>query len=81
MRFAIAFLFGAVIGAAVALIYAPSSGEEMRANIKTQMDAQSAKLQEQWQQGYQQVQSQIDKLSSEVQSFAKQEKEAEPAVE
>ena len=66
MKYALCLFIGALMGAAVALMLAPSSGDEMRANIKTQVDAQSARLQEQWQQGYQQVQARIDKLSSEL---------------
>ena len=40
LTFALGTLFGALIGGAVALLFAPSSGEELRANIKTQADTQ-----------------------------------------
>jgi gas vesicle protein len=68
LKFVLSFLLGAVVGAAVALLFAPSSGEELRANIKTQADTQYAKLQSEYQNGIQQLQARIDKLSSEVQS-------------
>jgi gas vesicle protein len=68
MKFVLSFLLGAVAGATVALLFAPSSGEEMRANIKTQADAQSAKLQSEYQKGLQELNARMDKLSSELQS-------------
>ena len=44
MKYAMSFLIGAAVGAAVALLFAPSSGEELRMNIKTQADTQVARL-------------------------------------
>ena len=64
--FVLGTLFGALIGASTALLYAPTSGEELRANIKTQVDAQYARLQEEYQKGLQQVQSRMDKMSSDL---------------
>ena len=46
LKYGLSFLFGAAFGAAVALLYAPSSGEELRTNIKTQADTQYARLQD-----------------------------------
>jgi gas vesicle protein len=40
MKYALSFLLGTAMGAAVALLFAPSSGEELRTNIKTQADTQ-----------------------------------------
>jgi gas vesicle protein len=68
MKFVLSFLLGAVAGAAVALLFAPSSGEELRANIKTQADTQYAKLQSEYQNGMQELHARMDKLSSELQS-------------
>ena len=67
MKYALSFLFGAVVGAAVALLIAPSSGEELRANIKTQADTQYARLQDEYQKGMQEMQTRMDKMSSELQ--------------
>lgn len=80
MKFVLGFLIGLLAGAGVALMYAPASGEETRANIKTQMDAQTAQMQEQWQVRYQQLQARIDKMSGDLQALTKQSKEAEPAA-
>jgi gas vesicle protein len=80
MKFALGFLIGLMIGAGVALMYAPTSGEETRANIKTQVDAQSAQIQEQWQARYQQLQARVDKMSGDMQALTKQSKEVEPTA-
>ena len=55
MKYVIGFLLGAGIGAAVALLYAPLSGDELRQNIKTQADAEYARLQDDWQKGMQEL--------------------------
>ena len=62
-------------GAAVALLYAPSSGEELRMNIKTQADSQYAKLQDDWQKGMTEMQSRMDKMSSDLQAMAGRSKD------
>lgn len=68
MKFVLSFLLGAMTGAALALMFAPSSGEELRANIKTQADTQYAKLQDEYQKGMQELHARLDKLNSELQS-------------
>lgn len=70
MKFVIGFLFGTIVGAAVAFLLAPSSGEELRKNIKTQADTQVARLQTEWQKGMQEMQTRMDKISSDMQSIA-----------
>jgi gas vesicle protein len=75
VTFALGTLFGALIGGAVALLFAPSSGEELRANIKTQADAQYVRLQDEYQKGLQQVQSRMDQMSSDLQAMASRPKE------
>lgn len=80
MKFIIGFVWGAIIGAAVALLYAPSTGEELRANIKTQADTQSAKLQEEWQKGMGELHSRMDKISSDLQAMSNKVDTTEEAV-
>lgn len=70
MKFVIGFLFGTIVGAAVAFLLAPSSGEELRKNIKTQADTQVARLQTEWQKGMQEMQTRMDKINSDLQSIA-----------
>ena len=68
MKYVLVFLLGALSGAVAALLFAPSSGEELRANIKTQADAQAAKLQSEYQKGMQDMNARIDQLSSQLQA-------------
>jgi gas vesicle protein len=79
MKYAIGFglgtLFGGLIGASVALLFAPSSGEELRTNIKTRADAEYVKLQEDWQKGREEMQARMDKMSTELQRLANRSKE------
>ena len=69
MKILAGFIFGAIAGAAVALLYAPSTGEELRTNIKTQADTQYAKLQEEWQKGLGELQSRMDKINGDLQAI------------
>jgi gas vesicle protein len=68
MKYVLSFLLGAVAGATVALLFAPTSGNELRSNIKTQADTQSAKLQSEYQKGLQDLNARIDQLSSQLQA-------------
>jgi gas vesicle protein len=76
MKYAITFVLGALLGAVTALLYAPSSGQELRTNIKTQADAQVARMQEEFQKGMQEMQARMDKMSSDLKAMASQAKEA-----
>lgn len=75
MKNIMSFLLGAMVGAVVALLYAPSTGEEMRSNIKTQVDTQYAKLQDEWQKGMQEMQTRLDMMSSDLQALASKNKD------
>jgi gas vesicle protein len=76
MKYAMSFLLGAVFGATAALLFAPSSGEELRANIKTQADTQYARLQDEYHKGLQEMHTRMDKLSSELQEMSDKAKES-----
>lgn len=70
MKYTLSFLMGIVTGAAIALLLAPSSGEELRSNIKTQADTQYAKLQDEYSKSMQELRTRLDKISSELQTLA-----------
>jgi len=72
VKYALGFVLGAIVGAAAGLLYAPSSGADLRSEIKTQADTQYAKLQDEWQKGMQEVQNRLDKVNSQVQAVADQ---------
>ena len=75
MKYVISFLSGAVVGAVAALLLAPSSGEELRTNIKTQADTQVTRLQDEWQKGMQELQGRMDKMSGDLQARVSKAKE------
>ena len=77
MKYVLSFLMGATVGAVVALLFAPYSGEELRTNIKTQADTQYARLQEEWQKGMQQMQTRMDKMGSDLQALSSKSKETD----
>lgn len=77
MKYSLSFLLGAFVGAAVALLLAPSSGEELRANIKSQADTQYARMQDQWQKGMQEMQTRMDKMSSDLKAMSHRVEETE----
>ena len=74
MKYALSFLLGAAMGAAIALLFAPSSGEELRTNIKTQADTQYARLQADYNKGMQEMHDRLDKISSELQAISSRSK-------
>jgi gas vesicle protein len=74
MKYALSFLLGAAMGATVALLFAPSSGEELRTNLKTQADTQYARLQDEYQKGMQEMHAKMDKMSSELQAMSNRAK-------
>jgi gas vesicle protein len=80
MKFAVRLLLGALLGALIALLFAPSSGEELRSNIKTQADIQAAKAREELQKGVQGVQERLSKLTTENKQEPAQPKEIEAAA-
>ena len=75
MKYIIGFLTGALVGAGVALLLAPSSGEELRTNIKTRANDEYAKLQDEFQKGMQEIRTRMDKMSSDVKGAAGQTEE------
>ena len=80
MKNVVSLLLGALLGATIALLFAPSSGEELRSNIKTQTDVQAARAREEWQKAVQGLQEQVNKLNREQKQQAAQPVEGEPAA-
>jgi gas vesicle protein len=66
MRKAMAFTFGAimggVIGALIALLMAPSSGEELRSSIKQQVEDIQLEIKEAAQKKREELEGQLDEL-------------------
>jgi gas vesicle protein len=60
------FLLGAVVGAIFALLFAPQSGEELRANIQTTAEKDWQNLQSQWQAEMEKIHARLDQLQAQA---------------
>jgi gas vesicle protein len=72
MRYLLSFLSGVFVGAAVALLYAPKSGEELRGQIRTQAETELEKAQAEWQRMQQQISAKLDETLAEVRGLVEQ---------
>jgi len=77
----LSFLLGAVVGAAVALLYAPTSGEELRTNIKTEADIRLEKLSAEWEKTVAELQASAENTRTEVMSYIEQMQAKEDVAE
>ena len=73
----LSFLMGAVVGAVVALLYAPTSGEELRGQIRSEADARVEQLSEEWEKAMAEMQASIEKTRSDVMAYLEQMQEQE----
>ncbi|HTP02438.1 MAG TPA: YtxH domain-containing protein [Anaerolineales bacterium] len=64
MRYIASFLVGAFVGGICALLFAPTSGEELRANIKNEADVQFAKAKDEVESGVRSVQDSVSKINA-----------------
>jgi gas vesicle protein len=74
-NFIAGMIFGAVIGAVAALLYAPQSGPELRANLQKQANAERQRLQTLYEKQLGELQSQVDKVKKDVQDGLEQTKQ------
>ena len=79
--FLVGVVFGAVIGAVVALIYAPSSGEELRLRIGQEAEAERDKLQAGYEKARHQVQERVETMQHHQEAESEQDETEETAVE
>lgn len=68
----LSFLLGALVGAAIALLYAPSSGEELRSQIKTEADIRLEKLSAEWENTLAELQTTAEKTRNDVKAYIDQ---------
>jgi len=71
------FLLGASVGAIIALLFAPQSGEELRANIQSTADKDWQRIQSEWQAGVEKTHERLDQLQSDLKQVMQKQKEAE----
>ena len=77
MKYAVSLLLGALLGALIALLFAPSSGQELRSNIKPQADAGATRAKEEWNKNMRGIQERVNKLNAERKQPAIEPMEAE----
>jgi gas vesicle protein len=77
MKLVLGLIFGALLGATAAVMFAPSSGKDLRTNIKSQVGTQSARVQEKWQQNYLQMQNKFNKKNGDFQVIEEPSEEVE----
>jgi gas vesicle protein len=66
------FLSGAVFGAIIALLYAPTSGEELRGQIRDEVDVRWQQASEELDKALENVQESIDEMSGELKAYFEQ---------
>ena len=81
MKYAAVSIVSALLGAMVALLFAPSSGNELRSNIKNEMDTQFVRAKDELNKGVQDVQGRVDKLTSDLKGRMAEPKEPAKATE
>jgi gas vesicle protein len=75
------FLLGAAVGAVAALMFAPASGSELRAQIQTAAERDLERLQSDWQKGMEKTNEKLDKLQADLKQALKQaQDEVEEAI-
>ncbi len=72
MKYLVSFLAGAVIGAAVALLFAPSSGMELRNKLQTEAETELKKAEAEWQKAMTELHEKFDQTSQELKTFVEQ---------
>ena len=79
--FFIGAILGAAIGAVLALLFAPSSGEELRTRIGQEAEAERGKMQAGYEKTRHQVQERIETMQHHQQAESGQDESEETAVE
>lgn len=81
MKFVIGFLLGFAAGAAAGLLYAPSTGEEMRARLSSGATSEWELAQSQLHRGMETIQGQLASVQAQLKTLTKQQEELEEVAE
>lgn len=74
LKVLISFFVGTAVGAAAALLLAPSSGEDLRQHLYDVAEADRERMRAEYQKGMQELQSRLDQISTEVgEAFQKED--------
>ena len=75
LKVVIGFFVGAAVGAAAALLLAPSSGEELRHHLQDVAEADRERMRTEYQRGMEELQARMDKMSSDINTAVHRSKE------
>ena len=79
MKELVIFLLGAVFGAVAALMFAPASGAELRAQIQTTAEKDLERLQAEWEKNMQKTNEQLAKMQADLKQALQREEAGSPA--
>lgn len=68
----ISFVLGLIVGAVAALLFAPSSGEELRAQIKSEAEVRLEKLNAELEKSLGEVREAVEKTRTELMGYIEQ---------
>ena len=71
------FLLGAVAGAVFALLFAPQSGADLRANIQSTAEKDWHKLQAEWKTGMEKTNARLDQMQSDLKKVLQKQDQAD----
>ena len=66
MKEIVYFVLGAAVGATLALLFAPASGQELRANLQATAEKDTAKLQAEWQAAMAKTNERMDQMQADL---------------
>lgn len=75
LKVLISFIVGAAVGAAAALLFAPSSGEDLRHHLHDVAEADRERMRSEYQRGMDELHTRVDKMSTDVGSAFRKDNE------
>lgn len=75
MKYITGFFFGAFIGAVVALLLAPSSGSELRAELRAGAETELNKFEAEWHRRLEEVSANVEAMREDLSSYVEQNRE------
>jgi gas vesicle protein len=79
MKYFVSFLSGALVGAIVALLMAPSSGEELRAQIGERAEAELKRAETEWKRALTELNVKLEDVRHEVNTLVQRSEAPEVA--
>ena len=72
MKYITGFFVGAFVGAVVALLLAPSSGAELRAELRSGAEVELDKFEAEWHQRLQELSANVESMRDDLSSYVEQ---------